>query len=202
MHKQANLGDRSRQQGSVLFVSLIILLLLTIIGLSSMNNSVIELKIANNIQEKAIAYQAALAGLDSAMCLVDSDDDPFRKDYDINLGISDGSALEVQFQTDASSEKNAFQDSDDANITNTACSITSGKIHDGTSNTIASLTGETLAVEIKQVAHQTDCPRETKASSSGDIKCHNYVLRSQYQYSNTDSSVSSWAGVSRQVPSY
>ena len=79
-----------RQQGSVLFVSLMILLMLTVIGLSSMNNSVVELNIASNIQEKAIAYQASLAGLDSAMCLVNTNEDPFTKYYSINSEIADG----------------------------------------------------------------------------------------------------------------
>jgi Tfp pilus assembly protein PilX len=191
---------RLRQKGSVLFVSLMILLMLTVVGLSSMNNSIVELNIASNIQEKAIAYQASLAGLDSAMCLVNTADDPFTKYYDINPAISDGTGLEVKFQADNTSELNIFKDQTNTDITNTACSISSGQINDGTHNTIASLTGEILDVQIKQVAFQIDCPRETNASSTDDIKCHNYVLRSRYQYSNTAASVTTWAGVSRQVP--
>jgi len=74
-------------QGVVLFISLIILMVLTIVGLSAMNNSNVELQTASNNQEKNIANQAAQAGLNAVMCLGDedltgsSDDNPFNKTY-------------------------------------------------------------------------------------------------------------------------
>jgi len=48
-----------KQQGAVLIVSLLVLLVLTIIGLSSLNGSLMEEKMASNAQISTTAFQAA-----------------------------------------------------------------------------------------------------------------------------------------------
>ncbi len=55
-----------KQSGAVLFVSLIILLLMTIIGLASMKTTVMEEKMAGNTINRGIAFQAAESALRSA----------------------------------------------------------------------------------------------------------------------------------------
>jgi type IV pilus assembly protein PilX len=50
-------------QGSVLIVSLVILLVLTLLGLSGMGNTVLQERMAGNLQEGQSAFQAAEAGL-------------------------------------------------------------------------------------------------------------------------------------------
>jgi type IV pilus assembly protein PilX len=50
-------------QGSVLIVSLVILLVLTLLGLSGMGNTVMQERMAGNAQESLSAFQAAEAGL-------------------------------------------------------------------------------------------------------------------------------------------
>ncbi len=49
----------TRQQGAVLIVSLIILLIMTLIGLSSMQNTTLEEKMAGNYRDKNLSFQAA-----------------------------------------------------------------------------------------------------------------------------------------------
>ncbi|MBY0545391.1 MAG: hypothetical protein K2Q14_07590 [Gammaproteobacteria bacterium] len=49
----------ARQQGAVLFVALMILLILTFIGISTLNNAPIQEKIADNYQETNRTFQAA-----------------------------------------------------------------------------------------------------------------------------------------------
>lgn len=49
----------TRQQGAVLIVSLIILLILTLIGLSAMQNTTLEEKMAGNYRDKNLSFQAA-----------------------------------------------------------------------------------------------------------------------------------------------
>ncbi|NOZ52561.1 MAG: hypothetical protein GXP08_05370 [Gammaproteobacteria bacterium] len=47
------------QQGSVLTISLFLLLVLTIIGASALNNTIMDEKMAANLQNNVIAFQAA-----------------------------------------------------------------------------------------------------------------------------------------------
>lgn len=60
----------SRQSGVVLMVSLIMLVLLSIIGLSSMQSTVLEEKMASNSRDQNIAFQAAEAALRSGEALI------------------------------------------------------------------------------------------------------------------------------------
>lgn len=52
-----------RQNGSVLIISLVILTALTLIGVSGMRATTMEEKMAGNLRNKTVAFQAAEAGL-------------------------------------------------------------------------------------------------------------------------------------------
>lgn len=54
---------RQRQQGSVLIVSLIILMVLTLIGITGMRTTLLEEKMASNSFDRNTAFQAAEAAL-------------------------------------------------------------------------------------------------------------------------------------------
>ena len=54
-----------RQRGTILFVSLIILLLLTILGVTAMSNVTMEERMAGNLRDSDLATQAAEAALRS-----------------------------------------------------------------------------------------------------------------------------------------
>ena len=53
----------NRRNGAVLIISLIILLLLTIIGMTAIQTTLLEEKMAGNLQEQNIAFQAAESAL-------------------------------------------------------------------------------------------------------------------------------------------
>jgi type IV pilus assembly PilX-like protein len=53
------LNNKRQQSGAALVIGLIILLVMTLLGVSSMNSSRTELKIAANIQNKSVAFQTA-----------------------------------------------------------------------------------------------------------------------------------------------
>lgn len=57
------MNNRARQQGAVLMVSLIMLLLLTVIAITASNTSTLQLRMANNSQLQNIAFQAAESGI-------------------------------------------------------------------------------------------------------------------------------------------
>lgn len=52
-----------RQAGVVLIMALVMLTVLTLIGISSMNSSTLEMKVAGNMQQHTIAFQAAQSRL-------------------------------------------------------------------------------------------------------------------------------------------
>ena len=61
-----SLASVQAQTGVVMVVSLIVLLLLTIIGLSAMQNTSLEEKMAGNLRDKNIAFQVAESALRAA----------------------------------------------------------------------------------------------------------------------------------------
>ena len=62
--KAINLNNPNRQQGAVLVMALVMLTVLTLIGVSSMSSSTLELKVAGNTQQHDIAFQAAQSVID------------------------------------------------------------------------------------------------------------------------------------------
>ncbi len=65
-------GFARAQRGSVLVVSLIIMLVLTMLGLSSMSTSTMEERMAGNSRDRNQAFQAAEIGLRAAEQAVDA----------------------------------------------------------------------------------------------------------------------------------
>ncbi len=55
--------NRKQQRGSALFISLIILVGVTLIGLSSMSSSIMQEKMAGNYRQEDLAFQAAASAM-------------------------------------------------------------------------------------------------------------------------------------------
>jgi len=64
------------QKGATLVVSLIILLSLTMLGITSMRGTTTEIAMAGNLRESAITFQAAEAGLRSVEAMLQAGNDP------------------------------------------------------------------------------------------------------------------------------
>ncbi len=54
---------RSRQRGAVLVVSLVLLLVMTLLGVSSMNSTTMQERMAGNLRDNNLAFQAAESAL-------------------------------------------------------------------------------------------------------------------------------------------
>lgn len=79
------------QRGATLFVSLIVLVLLTILGVTTLNSSIMGLRVAGNTQARMDALQKADAGISATMSLSNSPtDNPFNGTSSANpfAGIS------------------------------------------------------------------------------------------------------------------
>ena len=60
-------APRARQKGAALFVGLVLLLVMTVLGVSGMNTATLELAMAGNAQAQQEAFQAAETGIDIAI---------------------------------------------------------------------------------------------------------------------------------------
>ena len=67
LQAKLRLPQARRQAGSALIVAMVFLIILTILGVSSMNTARLEVKVANNIQFSDLAFQAAESGIDSLL---------------------------------------------------------------------------------------------------------------------------------------
>jgi type IV pilus assembly protein PilX len=67
-----NLKQKHYQSGAILITALVMLVLLTMLGLSTMNTSTLEEKMAANSQEINRAFQTAETGLEIAMTDADA----------------------------------------------------------------------------------------------------------------------------------
>jgi len=64
----------SKQRGAALIVGLMMLLALTLIGITTMGMNTMELRMASNAQNKSNAFQAAEAGLEVGVGLTNAND--------------------------------------------------------------------------------------------------------------------------------
>ncbi len=91
------LGSRHDQRGAVLVVGLIILMVLTVLGVSSMNTTTLELTMTGNAQFHQEAFQAAESGIDISIT---------RRDFNtITPAVVDQMPLDVgsSYYTEATS---------------------------------------------------------------------------------------------------
>jgi hypothetical protein len=58
---------RAAQRGAALVVGLVLMLVLTVLGVSGMNTATLELVMANNTQSQQLAFQRAETGIDLAI---------------------------------------------------------------------------------------------------------------------------------------
>mgnify|MGYP001819286891 FL=1 len=64
--KSINIGPQQKEQGAVLIVSLVMLLIVTLIAVSSMQGTVMEEKMAGNTRDRNLAFQTAESALREA----------------------------------------------------------------------------------------------------------------------------------------
>jgi Tfp pilus assembly protein PilX len=60
-------SKRTAERGAALVVGLVLLLVLTVLGVSGMNSATLELVMASNTQSQQLAFQAAETGIDLAI---------------------------------------------------------------------------------------------------------------------------------------
>ncbi|MBA1146521.1 hypothetical protein H0Z60_05560 [Ectothiorhodospiraceae bacterium WFHF3C12] len=72
VHVVATKKPTISQRGAALTVSLIFLLIMTLIGVTSLRNTVLEERMAGNLRDRQIAFEAAEAGIRGAEAYIDN----------------------------------------------------------------------------------------------------------------------------------
>jgi len=91
--------DRKRQQGAVLIVGLLLLVVITILAVSGMNTATTELAMARNNQTHENVFQAAETGLENALAVGNFSPTPAPQDIPIPpMGAYEVVSAEVQFE--------------------------------------------------------------------------------------------------------
>jgi PilX N-terminal len=66
-HKDSGIMGRNRQSGAALFIGLILLVIITLIGISGVRSVVMEKNMASNNQYQVLVFQAAETGIEGAL---------------------------------------------------------------------------------------------------------------------------------------
>jgi len=74
MHRSRS---KTREKGAVLIISMVVLLLLTLLGVTSMRSTTVEERIAGNLRDQNLAFQGSEAALTEAQRLVSQRPDLF-----------------------------------------------------------------------------------------------------------------------------
>jgi type IV pilus assembly protein PilX len=94
MKKQ--MSTLTKQAGVVLIVSLFMLLLLSLIGLSGMQSTALEEKMASNSRDQNIAFQAAEAALRAGEKIIEDADSPDKSNFTSDPVNANGLHLETE----------------------------------------------------------------------------------------------------------
>ena len=70
--KRSYVGQQKRQSGVALFISLVMLLILTMLGLSSVQTTSVQERMARNARDTNLAFQAAESALKDAEALIET----------------------------------------------------------------------------------------------------------------------------------
>jgi Tfp pilus assembly protein PilX len=71
MNAQLNVMFRRRQSGAALLVSLVLIFMLTVLGISAMRGATLENQLASNASHKQLTFQAAESAADSVLAIDD-----------------------------------------------------------------------------------------------------------------------------------
>ena len=99
----------TQQQGSALIVSLSILLVLTVLGISSMSTTALQERMAGNARDSEVAFEAAEAGLRAGETYINGLTDSALPSFDGTSGLYPISATQTYAWQTESNWTNAVQ---------------------------------------------------------------------------------------------
>lgn len=153
-----NIPYRQKQKGAVLIVSLMLLLVLTVLGVTGLSNTSLEERMASNFHHTTLAYQAAESALEKLFMASDPEisDNPFYVLADDPI-------------VDASNEpiddtSTIFSFTPDGHLTNASLNTSTTVSNKGEQNCPATTFGEILCLAIQAKASATIAATNTSVT--------------------------------------
>ena len=164
----------STQKGVVLFISLILLFVLTLLGVTSMSSSSLENRMASNFQHSHLVFQAAETAIRDLMLLTDPD-----------------STTNPAYSEDADPMVELLKLGSGAVVTTT---------HDMTSYSDTSSGITVTATSETEYTSSASCGGSSMGVGSGAVTCYEFEFRSTANISTSSSSQTHIQGVNRMAP--
>nr|WP_136250155.1 PilX N-terminal domain-containing pilus assembly protein [Ningiella ruwaisensis] len=174
-----------QQSGLVMVFALLVLLSVTILGVSAVSSSLLQTKMASSLERKSLAFDAAEAAI--AGVVFESEDESVLSDPGINDPLSEA---RQNTPIDLNVETLSCFDDDRIRREMTAGGLTRGSIH----NVAATYSdqGEVDSWSQTVFIREQSCRGSSNVISGSNIKCHVFQVRgcgqaegSSYAVANT-----------------
>lgn len=139
----------NHQKGAVLIVSLLLLLVLTVIGVTGLSNTSLEERMSGNFHHSMLAYQAAESALEKIIIASDPEvnENPFYVEADDPMIDATNAGID--------STDTVVADNFDANLNGTSLITATTVIYQGEKNCPDTSFGEIICAEIQARANAT-----------------------------------------------
>ncbi|XOV78881.1 MAG: PilX N-terminal domain-containing pilus assembly protein [Aestuariibacter sp.] len=164
-------GGLAKQQGLVLVLALLVLMTLTIIGITSVNSSLMQAKMASSLETSALAFDAAEAAISGVA--YEAEDDVLLADtatLDVISQARQDTELDPELQ-----DLSCFDDANWVNRTLTATGLSPGVTHTATGsyNANPEVTSWSRTAFVKEQA----CEGSSNVIGGSNISCHIFLVR-------------------------
>ncbi|MEM0909531.1 MAG: PilX N-terminal domain-containing pilus assembly protein [Pseudomonadota bacterium] len=168
-----------RQHGLVLVFALLVLLSITILGVTAINSSILQSKMASSIERKSFAFDAAEAAVGGVV--FESEDETLLRDPNVSDPLTEARE-DPQFDT-ATEELSCFDDSRTTrNATSNGMSVNT--VH--TAEALFSANPPVSAWSRTVFVREQACRGSSNVVGGSNITCHVFMIRGcgQLQGSN------------------
>jgi type IV pilus assembly protein PilX len=175
-----NYLSKQKNSGMVMVFALLILMSLTILGVSSVSSSLLQSKMASSMESRSLAFDAAESAIAGVM--FESEDEVILNDDDLNDPLSDargGTQLDLDVQ-----ELSCFEDDTWTNRTLTNSGLSQGTQHTAVGN----YTEKPVVNSWSRAAfvREQPCVGSSNVIGGSNISCHIFIVKGcgQLQDSN------------------
>ncbi|MFT2091601.1 PilX N-terminal domain-containing pilus assembly protein [Paraglaciecola sp. 2405UD69-4] len=185
----------TKQTGMVMVFALLILMSMTILGVSSVSSSLMQSKMASSMQSRSLAFDAAESAIAGVM--FESEDEVILSDDDLNDPLSDaraGTLLDLEVQ-----ELSCFEDATWTNRRLTKDGLTQGTQHTAEGNYAD--TPKVNSWSRAAFVREQPCVGSSNVIGGSNISCHVFIVRGCGQLEDSNYAVANSVNASVFAPS-
>ncbi|MEP0356579.1 PilX N-terminal domain-containing pilus assembly protein [Paraglaciecola sp.] len=183
-----------KQSGMVMVFALLILMSMTILGVSSVSSSLMQSKMASSMQSRSLAFDAAESAIAGVM--FESEDEVILSDDDLNDPLSEarsGVALDLEIQ-----ELSCFEDATWTNRSLTKDGLTQGQQHVSQGN--YSDSPKVNSWSRAAFVREQPCVGSSNVIGGSNINCHVFIVKGCGQLEDSNYAVANSVNASVFAP--